>query len=232
MPKLKLGAKPRRYLTTEEKTANRNYDICEECGGIKSKISKRCQACKVKSKKTPVSLEVFYVENEPCRYISLTKGKASIVSESRYKEISKFNWYALKGLSGWYAVCKDKGNTVYMHRQITQGTNQETDHHNQNTLDNRDSNLRPCTHGQNRANSKVRRKTASGYKGVYPNPNSIKNPWKALIDYGGKTRYLGSFSTREDAARAYDLIAMERFGEFAYTNFSSNRNHGGVVPPI
>jgi hypothetical protein len=43
--------------------------------------------------------------------------------------------------------------------------------------------------------------------------------WTASVCKNGKRFYLGGFSTKEEAARAYDSKARELFGELAYQNF-------------
>ena len=55
----------------------------------------------------------------------------------------------------------------------------------------------------------------SGFKGVTP----IKKKWRATIVVDNKSIYIGSYSTKEEAAKAYDKAAKECFGEFARTNF-------------
>lgn len=54
-----------------------------------------------------------------------------------------------------------------------------------------------------------------GFKGVYPRPSGR---FASVITVDGKTKTLGTFDTVEDAARAFDVAAIERFGEFAMTN--------------
>lgn len=55
----------------------------------------------------------------------------------------------------------------------------------------------------------------SGYRGV----SSSKNRWQARMRYQKKDIYMGTFDTREEAARAYDAKARELFGDAAILNF-------------
>ena len=58
---------------------------------------------------------------------------------------------------------------------------------------------------------------SSKFKGV---TKRGKASWEAQIELGKrKAKYLGAFSSEEDAARAYDAAARTYFGEFAYQNF-------------
>jgi hypothetical protein len=88
----------------------------------------------------------------------------------------------------------------------------DIDHVNGNRADNRLSNLREATRSQNFQN-KRRGPSISGIKGVRWHAENRK--WCAGITISGKTRYLGSFLTKEDAGDAYRKAALEYFGEFA-----------------
>jgi len=89
------------------------------------------------------------------------------------------------------------------------------DHKNRNTLDNRLTNLREATPSQNSANCKRHSRKSRGVKGVYW--NSANRKWVSYIRRDGKSRYIGSFSNIDDAARAYEQAAKALFGEFART---------------
>jgi hypothetical protein len=91
----------------------------------------------------------------------------------------------------------------------------EIDHINRNTLDNRRCNLRLATHLQNCFNT-ARKKNASGYKGVYLDKRI--NCWNAGIGHKGKKIYIGCFTSKIEAAKAYNKKALELFGEFALLN--------------
>lgn len=90
----------------------------------------------------------------------------------------------------------------------------EIDHINRDKLDNRRSNLRVVTKAQNIYNSKPR--SSSGYKGV----SKSGNVWRAYYKpYGSGQIHIGCYKTPEEAAKAYDKVAKETWGEFAYLNF-------------
>ena len=55
----------------------------------------------------------------------------------------------------------------------------------------------------------------SRYRGVSKNGSQ----WQVLIMVKKKKRYLGSFSKEEEAARAYDKVALQNHGNKAKTNY-------------
>lgn len=58
-------------------------------------------------------------------------------------------------------------------------------------------------------------RSASGFLGVYPSGRK----WGVMIQSGGSQRWIGTYDTREDAARAYDAAARELHGPEARLNF-------------
>ncbi len=102
-----------------------------------------------------------------------------------------------------------------MHREIMHAPKgMVVDHKKDNSLNNRRRNLRVCTQGQNRANSKPHG-GRSGFKGVYPQGDK----WYGVVERGGKQHYAGTFPTPAEAARARDRLALKLFGEYAWLNF-------------
>jgi len=151
--------------------------------------------------------------------IPLTKGKMAIVDDDDFERVSKRSWYYHPN---GYAINIERvmghKKTVYMHRFIIGDIGRlQVDHQNGNKLDNRKSNLRPCTVNENQANSGKRKKNTSGYCGVSRQGGTKE--WYAKIGFNKNTIWLGSYDTPDAAARAYDAAARVAFGEFAKLNF-------------
>lgn len=91
------------------------------------------------------------------------------------------------------------------------------DHKNGIRSDNRLNNLRECNVTENQRNQKKRIGGSSRFKGV--RWDKRRKVWVAAITVDYRTEYLGRFNNEEQAARAYDTAARERFGEFARPNF-------------
>lgn len=160
------------------------------------------------------------VQPKDYRLIPLTRGQNAIVDLDDFEKINQFNWYAewSPATRSFYAARRDADHKyVCMHRFIL-GLNgkPQGDHRNGNTLDNRRENLRPCTAQQNRFNQKRRSNNTSGYKGV---SRFRGKKWWSCIRIDGRTLHLGFYTSKTEAARAYDVAARKHFGEFARTNF-------------
>lgn len=83
-------------------------------------------------------------------------------------------------------------------------------------IDNRRANLRPGTRVQNMRNSDIRSDSQSGFKGV--TWDASRGKWLASLTMNYKNIYLGRYSDKVEAAKAYDAAAEKFFGEFAKTN--------------
>lgn len=161
--------------------------------------------------------------------IELTKGYVAIVDDEDYSRLSRYSWCIV---CDRYAGRQVKDTTkasgqrlVYMHRVIMDAPDgMEVDHINHDTLDNRKINLRVCTRGQNRRNGHGWGET-SQFKGVAV----IKGRWIAQITHKGETQSDHSYVEEEDAARAYDRMAIALHGEFALLNFEDSRTFDWVA---
>jgi hypothetical protein len=91
----------------------------------------------------------------------------------------------------------------------------QIDHINRERSDDRISNLRLATSGQNKANNGMYRNNTSGFKGVYFDKE--RGHWRAKTKVNGKRMWLGRFATREEAYAAYCNAVKNEYGEFACT---------------
>lgn len=131
-----------------------------------------------------------------------------------------FSKYSMSINEG-YLKAYIEGKSVKTHRIIANAQDgQIVDHINGDKLDNRISNLRLVTHAQNMANRACNKTSTSGYKGVYyDNSMSRRKRWGASIHHAGKRITIGRYFTAEDAASAYDEVALKLKGQFARLNF-------------
>lgn len=123
--------------------------------------------------------------------------------------------------AGAYAGCVTKrdgyvrvnvyGKPRLAHRIIWEMVNglipegMQIDHINGRRDDNRMDNLRLVTHSGNARNTKRRRDNGSGYVGVCWAAHAGK--YRAYINSEGARRYLGYFTTAEEAHQAYLAVA-------------------------
>ena len=171
--------------------------------------------------------EVVQPQDQSYRLIPLTQGVNAIVDADDYEWLNSWDWFAAWNAhtKSFYAVrnftvSKNKRIILRMHRVILgcEAPDEQGDHRNGNTLDNRRKNLRKCTQPQNARNSPARINNKSGYKGVSFRKSHGK--WVAQINDPVKSsRYIGYFDSPEEAALAYDEAAKRLHGEFAVLNF-------------
>lgn len=149
--------------------------------------------------------------------IELKESVVALVDTADSAVVAGFNWRLCT--NGY--VYADRGHLrIALHRLIAgAGNGERVDHENGDPLDNRQINLRIATASQNSANRGPDRRRAgrtSKYKGV--SWSKSKGRWVTYIHKDGKTRYGGQFEVEEDAAREYDRMALEAWGEFARLN--------------
>lgn len=147
--------------------------------------------------------------------VPLSRGLVAIIDADDAEIVAAAGpWYAS---SDGYATHRTKGKpVVLMHRLILGCADDlEVDHVDGDPLNNRRSNLRPATRGQNRQNTRPKKNGTSRFKGVTRLRRRGDPRWQASI----KSRALGTFSEEEEAARAYDREARRLYGSFARLNF-------------
>lgn len=147
------------------------------------------------------------------RKIKLTQGKYALVDNTDYEWLNQWKWHVIPKGRGYVARRIKPGGKgiILMHRLIMGlnfGDGKEVDHINGNSLNNKRNNLRICTRKQNAQNVSPRKYTKSKYKGVTWNKRYKK--WIAKIQC--------SFDSEAEAARAYNKMAKNIFGDFAKLN--------------
>lgn len=149
--------------------------------------------------------------------IKLTNGGHALVDNEDYERFGQMRWKAQKGYP-----CIGNGKVkIYLHRLVMQAPpGQDVDHVNGNTYDARKANLRFCNDSQNQAN---RRKVVGRVpiKGVCIHGQTGK--YQAQVKKDGKSHYLGLFTCRIEAGRAYIKKARELHGDFAWSNIREQK---------
>mgnify|MGYP003290558500 CR=1 FL=1 len=146
---------------------------------------------------------LYDINNEECA--------RTMIDLDDVDKVKDIKWCVANG----YVRNSKKPGVGMLHRFLMNcPDNMVVDHWNHNTLDNRKSNLRICTSQENVHNQSIR-DNPSGYKGVY----ITNNEYRAQICTDNNRMHIGVFQTAEMAAMAYDLKAIELFGEYACTNY-------------
>lgn len=164
--------------------------------------------------------------------IKLTQGQTALVDDEDYEFLMQWKWsfrkdkhkfgYAFRSQNYYHPDGKRSARTVYMQIAISDrhGLNLK-DHKDGNSLNNQKDNLRPATVQQNVRNKRKSetRKYSSKYKGVQFCKRSnlfisrIRIDKDRIIEIG---RF--PFDKEKEAAIAYNLSAIQYFGEYAWLN--------------
>ena len=116
-----------------------------------------------------------------------------------------------------YLVIRIYNRLYYGHRlawlyMVGSWPEAEVDHVDLNRSNNRWSNLRAATKGQNACNAGLRSDSSTGLKGVTPCGRRFR---AQISDGSGRSRHIGCYPTAEAAHAAYCKAAREAFGNFA-----------------
>ncbi len=153
--------------------------------------------------------------------IALTQGQFALVDDEDFEHLSQWKWFAQKTPMGsFYAQRREHhgGPVVLMHRYLAQTpAGLVTDHVDGNGLNNQRANLRSATALQNMMNKAPNRGGSSPLKGAVFDRGHKSRPWRASIRLNGRLKYLGNYTTPEEAAAAYAAAATVHFGAFART---------------
>lgn len=158
-------------------------------------------------------------------FLPLTQGHVALVDNDcpslehkwRASVIKRLDHEYVYGRRSIYVPETGKYRTQYLHRFILgEPAGYFVDHKNRNTLDCRTPNLRKCTRAENAVNCRNVKNSKSEYRGVDPTKSGT---FRARIRVGGRVKYLKTYKTAHEAARAFDDAARVVWGDFAVLNF-------------
>ena len=117
-----------------------------------------------------------------------------------------------------YLTIGFQGKKYFVHRVIwliAKGEQppSQLDHINNNITDNRIENLREATHTENMRNTRLRKDSKSGVKGVFWLEK--RKRWVAKINHNKKCVFLGNFKELADATQAVKEARQKLHEEFA-----------------
>lgn len=194
----------RAYRLTNGYTTN-----CRKCGFEKRSITRRY------NNKYDLSNDSYIVG------WSSNTNKEFYVDKDKYELIKDYTWY--ESSSTGYLYTTVKGKNIMLHRLVTNAKKNETvDHIHgvESKMDNRSSNLRIVTKGQNNINVGLRKNNKSGVTGVWWS-NKL-NKWVSKIGYNNKSICLGHFDNFEEAVKARKEAENKYYGEYSYDNSQKN----------
>ena len=137
-----------------------------------------------------------------------------LISKSSLEKVIKHQWYL--DSNGYPKSYKARGHTLHRYLLGKQETGYVIDHINRNKLDNRLENLRIITAKENSYNRTKSVSSKNSYKGIV----CRSDKYYASISRDKIKSEIGPFDTEEEAAKMYDLMAEDLFGEYAGKNFN------------
>lgn len=164
--------------------------------------------------------DITHKTNKYVIYDNYVVGYTSNTNEKFYLDIDDYDtikdicWNTkVSKIDGFKQLCgydyKNKRNVLF-HNYIGF---KNCDHIDRNELNNRKSNLRPCSNTENAQNKSMYKNNTSGITGVSWHNKNQK--WVASIRINGKQTYIGSFISKRDAMIARLKAEKKYFGEFA-----------------
>ena len=146
------------------------------------------------------------------------KGLYVLVDEEDYNSLLLHSWSANfnNKTQRWQIISSVANKKVKIHRFILSLKDPaiKVMHLNGNLFDTRRENLLCVTASQSMSTKVSHRDSKIKYKGVSKSGNRFKAD--ICVDYNAI--HLGTFDTKEEAAKAYNVASKKYFGELAYQN--------------
>lgn len=146
------------------------------------------------------------VVNKISRGSALKGALAGYIAEDGYRRVRADGEYYYIHYIAWWLDGREVPEDMLL------------DHEDGNRQNNSISNLRLATNLTNQYNKARQKDGTSKYKGVWF--DAKKKVWKAAIRLPTERLYIGQFDNELEAAKAYDLFAIEIHGEFAKLNLA------------
>lgn len=171
------------------------------------------------------------MQDKPSIYVDVS-GYSILIDEEDIPLIQQHNWW-VNNTEGKIRVMRmnhPHKNNITLHRELMGVTDPkvQVDHKNRNRLDNRKSNLRPCTNAENARNS-TRPVGESGYRGVRLRKRPGVPKYQVYLTVDGKGVSGGTFTDPILAAIKYNELATKYHGDFATLNIIDPSKVGTVT---
>lgn len=150
------------------------------------------------------------------KMLPLTQGHFAQVDDEDFERASAHSWHVhstdglLYGRRSFRTPGTRQVSKQYLHHFLLGVRDVIVDHRDGDGLNNQKHNLRLSDPTRNQGNTKLRKDNKSGFKGV----QASGGIWVARC----AREHLGRFEDKEEAALAYDLAAIAKFGDHARTN--------------
>lgn len=133
-----------------------------------------------------------------------------------YDKIKDYTWYRVDNrVEAYYCVNESRVYKTYIARLVMNCPEDLiVQHKNNDLLDNRKCNLQICSRAQMTRQLRTPKNNTTGYKGIQKSRqlNDGSYHYKALIYVNGKTHYLGTYKTFEEAYAVRIKAEKEYFG--------------------
>jgi hypothetical protein len=163
--------------------------------------------------------------------IQLQNGKVVLVDDEDYERANQYHWnirlqdkiLERVTMSKWHSGNKENINLAHFVLEVSLDHNQCVIFRNGNRLDHRKSNLKITTKREAHLRSRGNGNSTSKYKGV--SWSKARKKWIAQVTIGGVRKNLGGFEEEDEAARVYNLAAVQAYGEHTFQNVIGQDNN-------